>query len=391
MARKTIKPKPRQASLLRSDRAGLLRQTFRRFTEEEVIPRAQEIDESGLFPRDLFQMLGRMRAFGLRYPVAKGGAGGDNTLYCIACEELARGLVSLAAIYAMQGLMGTNFICHYGTAEHQERYFHPAMRGELVSAFCLTEPDHSSDLTGLKTTALKDGDRWVLNGMKTWITNAPVADFFTVLVQTRPGSGSKGLNFCLVPRETPGFSVSKRFETVGTRSTPLAEIAFLDAVIPAENMLVPEGQGMRALLSILAEIRTMTAALALGLARAAFEASVRYAKERSQFGRLIKDFQLVQAHVTNMKTRIYTSELMLADVCARIDRGERALNESSMLKYFVCETACDAADRATRVMGGYSYSMDYPVQRFFRDSRFLLYGGGTHEILQANIGRELLK
>ncbi|MBW1713452.1 MAG: acyl-CoA dehydrogenase family protein [Deltaproteobacteria bacterium] len=377
--------------MIRSDKAQILRQTFRRFTEEEVAPRAQAIDEAGELPRDLWEKLGQMGAFGIRYPRDRGGAGGNNTLYCIICEELARGLVSLGAVFAMQGLMGTNFIFRYGTDEHQERYFLPAMRGQVFSAFCLTEPDHSSDLTGCKTTALKEGDNYVINGMKTWITNAPKADFFTVLVQTKPGSKAKGLNFALVDRQAPGLSASKRFQTVGTRSSELGEIAFSDVVIPAQNLLVPEGQGMRALIAILAEIRTMTGALALGLAKAAFEASVKYAKERSQFGRLIKNYQPIQAHVANMAANIYASELMLYDCCAKIDRGQRALNESSMVKYFICETACNAADRATRVMGGYSYSMDYPVQRFFRDSRFLLYGGGTHEILQANIGREILR
>ena len=391
MARKTVKAKPKPPPAFRSDKAAVLRQTFRRFTEEEVIPRARQIDEDQALPADLWLELGRMGAFGIRYPKEKGGAGGNNTFYCIICEELARGLVSLAAVYAMQALMGTNFIFHYGTEAQRERYFAPAMRGEVFSAFCLTEPDYSSDLTGCQTTARRDGESWVINGMKTWITNAPKAEVFTVLVQTEPGSGAKGLNFALVDRRTPGLSTSKRFDLLGTRSSDLGEVAFSDVVIPAENMLVPAGLGMRALLTILAEIRTMTAALGLGLAKAAFQASVRYAQERSQFGRPIKNYQMIQAHVANMGTNIYASELMLADCCARIDRGERALAESSMCKYFVCETACDAADRATRVLGGYAYSMEYPVQRFYRDSRFLLYGGGTHEILQANIGRELLK
>lgn len=379
------------AAPLRSNKADIVRSMIRRFTEEEVIPRAQEIDEAGTLPRDLFKKLGDMGVFGIRYPVKMGGIGGNNTLYCIICEELARGLVSLAATYAMQCLMGTNFLLHYGTDEHRERYFKPAMAGDVFTAFCLTEPDNSSDLTGCKTTCLPHGDGWVVNGMKTWITNATKADFYTVLVQTKPGSGAKGLNFALVDSRSEGFSASQPFELVGTRSSDLGEIAFNEVKIPKENLLIPPGQGMRALLAILAEIRTMTAALGLGLAKAAYESSVQYAQERVQFGKTIKDYQLIQAHIANMKTRIYASELMLYDCCAKIDAGQRPLIESSMTKYFVCETACDAADRATRVMGGYSYSMEYPVQRFFRDTRFLLYGGGTHEILQANIGRELLR
>ncbi|MBW2619156.1 MAG: acyl-CoA dehydrogenase family protein, partial [Deltaproteobacteria bacterium] len=357
MAKKTVKARPKPPPAVRSDKAAILRQTFRRFTEEEVIPRARQIDEDQALPADLWLELGRMGAFGIRYPKEKGGAGGNTTLYCIICEELARGLVSLAAVYAMQALMGTNFIFRYGTEAQQERYFAPVMAGEIFSAFCLTEPDHSSDLTGCQTTARRDGESFVINGMKTWITNAPKAEVFTVLVQTEPGSGAKGLNFALVDRRTPGLSTSKRFDILGTRSSDLGEVAFSDVVIPAENMLVPAGGGMRALLAILAEIRTMTAALGLGLAKAAYQASARYAAERSQFGRLIKNYQMIQAHVANMGTNIYASELMLADCCARIDRGERALAESSMCKYFVCETACDAADRATRVLGGYAYSM----------------------------------
>lgn len=391
MAGKSIKSKAKGPVIIRSEKEDIVRRTFRRFTEEEVIPRAQAIDETGEFPHELFKMLGEMNAFGVRYPREGGGAGGNPTLYCIICEELARGLVSLAAEYAMQCLMGTNFLFHYGTDELKEEYFFPAMKGEMIAAFCLTEPDNSSDLTGCKTVARRQGDKWVINGMKTWVTNGPVADFYTVLVQTKPGSGAKGLNFCFVPRKTPGVKPSAKFECVGTRSTELGELALTEVVVPAENMLIPEGRGMRALLSILSQIRTMTASLALGLARAAYEASVKYAQERVQFGRTIKDYQLIQAHITNMATNIYASELMLKDCCARIEAGENVLTESSMLKYFVCETACNAADRATRVMGGYSYSMEYPVQRYYRDSRFLLYGGGTHEILQANIGRTLLR
>ena len=391
MAAKPTRAQPTTPPVVRSDRETIVRQMFRRFTEEEVMPRAQAIDEGKKFPRELFHMLGEMGAFGVRYPKKRGGAGGNTTLYCIICEELARGLVSLAAEYAMQCLMGTNFLYHYGSDALHERYFRPAMRGELVSAFCLTEPDNSSDLTGCKTQATRDGDGWVIDGMKTFVTNGPVADFYTVLVQTRPGSKSKGLNFCFVPRATPGVTASKGFATVGTWSTELNEVAFAGVRVPAEHMLIPEGQGMRALLAIVAEIRTMTAALGLGLARACYDASVKYAKERSQFGQVIKEYQLIQAHISNMATNIYASELMLADCCSRLDRGESPLVQSSMLKYFACETACNAADRATRVMGGYSYSMEYPVQRYYRDSRFLLYGGGTHEILQSTIGRELLR
>lgn len=373
----------------RSDPEKLLRAVMARFVEQEVIPVARQVDETGHFPRELFQKLAKMRAFGIRYPLAGGGAGGNSTLYCIMCEELARGLVSLAAIGAKQCLMATNFLFKYGSEHLKEQYFEPAMRGEMVGSFCLTEPEAGGDLGRVSTSAVKDGDHWIISGMKTWITNAPVADFFTVLAQTDPDKGLRGLNFFFVPRSTPGVSVSRNLECLGTRTTEIGEVAFGDCRIPAENLLGEEGKGLGALLSILAEIRVMTAALALGLAKAAYQSAFQYAQERSAFGKTINKYQLIQAKIANMATDIWASELMLYDTTRKIDAGQRPGRESMMTKYFATEVACRCADEATRVMGAYGYSMEYPAQRYFRDARFLLYGGGTHEVLQANIAREL--
>jgi len=259
----------------------------------------------------------------------------------------------------------------------------------MLGSFCLTEPEAGGDLGAVTTTALADGDEWVVNGMKTWITNAPVSDFYTVLCQTKPGAGVKGLNFFFVPRDAPGLKVSPRFETLGTRTTEIAEVAFNNCRLPAAYILGKPGKGLKALLSILAEIRVMTAALALGLAKAAYEAGFQYAKERTAFGRTINKYQLIQSKIANMATDIYAAELMLYDTTRKIDAGHRASRESMMVKYFATETACRCCDEGTRIMGAYAYSMEYPMQRFFRDARFLLYGGGTHEVLQTNIAREL--
>ncbi len=379
------------ARAIRSDRERVLRQAMRAFVDEEVTPRAAEIDALGEFPWELFRALGDMGAFGLRYPREAGGAGGTTTLYCAVCEELARGLVSLAAEYAMQGLMGTNFIFHHGAPEHREEYFRPAMRGEKVAAFCMTEPDAASDLAACKTTAARDGEDWIVNGLKSWVTNGPVASFYTVLVQTNPGAGLKGLAFVLVDRDRPGVSVSRKFDLVGTRSTEICEVAFTDVVVRPREMLVPPGRGVAALMGILGEIRAMTGAIGLGLARAALEASVRYARERCQFGKPIAEYQMIQSHLARVAVNVHAAELMVRDCCQGLEAGRDMGQEAMMTKYFACETACQAAETATRVMGAYSYSMEYPVQRFWRDTRFLLYGGGTHEILQVNIGRGLLK
>jgi alkylation response protein AidB-like acyl-CoA dehydrogenase len=366
----------------------LIRKTFARFTEEEIVPHARAMDEAGHFPRWMFERIARTGAFGIRYPRSIGGAGGTTSQFCIMVEELARGSMSVAAFTAMQCLMGTNFLFEYGTPEQHERLLKPAIRGEKVASFALTEADAATDLGGVKTTARQEGDQWVINGSKTWITNAPVADFFTVLCQTDKKLGLKGLNFFLIERDTPGLYVSKKFDKLGTRATEISELAFSDVRLPRENMLGKQGQGVGNLMRILAVIRTMTAALSLGLARAAFDDSKRYAMERTQFGKKIGSFQLVQQKIANMATDIWASHLMTYKAAEMVDRGERALKEASMAKYFASETACKAADEATRVFGAYSYSMEYDVQRYYRDCRFLLFGGGTSEILQTIISRE---
>jgi alkylation response protein AidB-like acyl-CoA dehydrogenase len=373
--------------MLRSNAEDLIRKNMAQFVDEEVIPRAQEIDEKGEFPWEMFHEMAKMGIFGIRYPKNRGGSGGNTTLYCIICEELSRGLMSLAAVTAMQCLMGTNFLFHYGTDELREKYFLPAMAGEKVACFCLTEPEAGSDLGNVTTAATRTKEGYLLNGMKTWVTNGPVASFFTVLCQTDPAKKFKGLNFFFVPRETPGLSISKPFDLLGTRSTPISELALKDVLIPHAHMLGTEGRGMSNLMSILAEIRTMTAALAIGLQRAALDDSIRYAHERVAFGKAIGQYQLIQAKIANMAVDLDASNLFTYRATQMIDNKIECLKEATIAKYFATEAACRAADEATRIFGAYAYSMEYTPQRYYRDNRFLLYGGGAHEILQPNIAR----
>jgi alkylation response protein AidB-like acyl-CoA dehydrogenase len=373
-----LKPKPEE----------LIRKTFARFTDQEIVPKAREMDEAERFPRWMFEKIAKTGAYGIRYPRSVGGAGGNTVQFCTMVEELARGSLSVAAFTAMQCLMGTNFLFEYGSPEQHERLLKPAIRGEKVASFALTESDAATDLAGVKTSARKDGDSWIVNGSKTWITNAPVADFFTVLCQTDKSKGLRGLNFFLIERDTPGLYVSKKFDKLGTRATEISELAFTDVRVPPENRLGKEGQGVGNLMRILAVIRVMTGALSLGLARAAYDQSKRYALERTQFGKRIGSFQLIQQKIANMATDIWASHLMIYRTAEMIDRGERTLKEASMAKYFASEVACRASDEATRIFGAYSYSMEYDVQRYYRDCRFLLFGGGTSEILQTIISRE---
>ncbi len=375
----------------RSDIEKLLRKVIAKFVDQEVIPVAREHDESGEFPYDLFKKIADMGILGIRYPKKVGGSGGNTTLYCITVEELARGLLSLGATTAMQCLMATDGLYRYGTDEMHEYYLRPAMRGEKIGAFQLTEPEAGSDLSNVRTRAIKADDGWIINGMKTWSTSGPIGHFHTVLTQTDPDKGLKGLMFVFIPTDTPGFSHSKKFDLLGTRTTQMSEIYFNNCHVPDEYMLGQLGRGLDVLLTILSEIRVMTAALALGLQRAAMDDSIRYCKERVQFGRPISSYQLIQAKIANMAVNLEAGTLMSYKVTHLIDKNIPCLNEASMAKYFTTESACKAADEATRIFGAYGYSMEYNVQRYYRDNRFLLYGGGTHEVLQTTIARQYLR
>ncbi len=373
--------------MVRSNPEELIRKAISRFVDNKLIPSAKEIDEKAEFPTEIFKKLAEMGVFKIRYPKKQGGAGGNSTLFCIIHEELARGLMSVAAISAMQCLMGTNFLFYFGSDEMKESYFYPAMRGEKISAFCLTEPESGTDLGAVSTSANRTKDGYIINGVKTWITNGPIADFYTVLCQTEPAKKIKGLNFFFVPRDTPGVSHSKPFELMGTRSTMLSDVSFHDCLIPHEYRLGEEGQGTSNLMAILSEIRAMTAALAVGLLRAALDDSIRYAKERMAFGRSISNFQLIQSKIANMAINLEASRLLTYNTTRMIDNKIPCLKEASIAKYFATEAACKAADEATRIFGAYAYSMEYTPQRYYRDNRFLLSGGGTNEILQTNIAR----
>ena len=374
----------------RSNPEDIVRSTIRAFVDKEVIPVATEYDNRGEWPDHLFKKLGKMGVFGLRYPKDVGGSGGNTTLYCITMQELARGMMSLAATVAMQGLMATNGLYLYGTKEMHEKYLFPTLKGEKMGAFQLTEPDAGSDLRAISTQARKTKDGWVINGMKTWSTAGAKADFHTVLCQTDPSKGLRGLAFFLVPTDTPGFSFSKPFDLLGTRTSSISEIYFKDCHVPENHRLGKEGQGLNVLLKILSEIRVMTASLALGLHRAAMDDAIKYCKERMAFGKPISKYQLIQAKITNMAVDLEAGQLLVDKVTHLIDQGEECLNLASMAKYFTVEAVCKATDEAMRIFGGYGYSMEYSVQRYYRENRFLLSGGGTHEVLQTTIAREIL-
>jgi len=344
----------------------------------------------GQFPRALFKRLAELGYLGLRYPEEVGGQGADFATCCVLYEELAAGSLSLAAIAAMQSLMGTHFVFRYGTDEQRRTYLEPALRGEKIGTFALTEPEAGSDLGGIRTRAARTASGWRLRGSKTWITNAPVADFLTVGAKTSDELGLGNIALFLVDASTPGFAVGKPIEKLGTRSSLTSEV-HIDCELPADALLGAEGEGVKNVGGLLSEIRVMTAALALGLSRRALADSARYAGERQAFGKPIGEHQLITGKLGDMATRLQAARVMTYDAAERIDRAESVTTLAAMTKLFATEVCARIVDEATRVYGSYGFATEYPVQRYFRDARFLLSGGGTSEILLNLIGRDVLK
>jgi alkylation response protein AidB-like acyl-CoA dehydrogenase len=366
------------------------RRTVARFVDAEIGPQADALDERGEFPRELFKRLGAQGWLGLRYPEQYGGADAGMVTYCLFAEELARGSLSVAAAAAMQSLMGTYFVYKYGSEALRARYLTPALRGDLVATFALTEPNAGSDVAAITTRAERRGDRWVLRGTKTWVTNAPVADLLTVAAKTSGERGLKNIALFLLDRGTMrGITLGKSIDKMAVRASVTGEIVLEDVVVPPEFLLGGESGGVDKIGAILAEIRVMTAALSVGLARAAYEAALRYARERVAFGKPIGEHQAIGFKLADMLTSLQAATLMTYQAAARLDAGKPIGREAAMAKLFASEMAVRVTDEAARIFASYGLAMEYPAQRYFRDARFLLPGGGTSEILKVVIGREL--
>lgn len=370
----------------------LFRRTVAEFVEKEVTPRIPEMEESGEIPRDLWRRVAALGYFGLRYPEKYGGSNADSLMFAIFLEEMARGYMSLAAATMMQCLMGTNFIYRFGTEEQRERLLVPALRGEKIGTIAMTEPGAGSDLGAITTRAVREGDSYILDGTKTWITSASRADFFTVAAKTNldPKAGFKGIDMFLVEKGTPGLAVGKRIKKVGAVASETSELTFKEARVPVENLFGgKEGFGFGALREMLNEIRVMTGALGLGLARAARDEAFKYSQARMAFGKKIGEFQAIQHKLADMETDVGLSRLMVYYGAWLIDQKLPCSKEAAIAKLYATEAGVKAADEATRIFGAYGMAMEMAPQRLFRDGRFLLYGGGTSEILRNIIAKEM--
>lgn len=354
-------------------------------------PFAEAIDKSDNFPRGLFEELGRLGYYGIRYPEEIGGMNADCTTFTIFAEELARASMGLAAIATMQCLMGTDFIYRFGSDEQKKRCLIPAIKGEKIGTIAFTEPDCGSDLGGIRTRAVKNDKGYLLIGRKLWITDGDVADFVTVAASTDPDKRLGGIGFFLIEKGTPGFSVGQKIEKISARGAATVELIFDECQIPAENLMGEEGKGAQYLNDILSEIRIMIAGLGLGLAKSAFSAGLRYAREREAFGKPIGEFQLIQEKIAEMEVRIKASEFLTYHAAWLKDKGSLTGKEAAMAKLYSTETACFVVDEVSRIHGAYGLAEEYPAQRYFRDGRFLLFGGGTSEILKTIIAKDTMK
>lgn len=370
-----------------TDQQKAIRDTFARFCDQRIAPQAATLDEAHAFPRPLFKELADLGFFGMRYPEDAGGSGMALTEFCLALAEIARGSMSLAAAAAMQSLMGTKFLHMLGSADIIERLFKPALRGEKIAAICMTEPNAGSDLNSIATTAKKTDGGYLLSGQKTWITSAPLADFFTVFAKA---GEEKKLTIFLVERSFKGLTVGREIHKMGVWALPTSEVAFDACLVPDSHRLSrEEGDGEGHLRKILAEIRIITGAMGLGIARAALDEAVRYSSERKQFGKPINRFQAIQFKLAEMATQLEAATHLVYYAAWLRDADLPHHKQAAMAKLFASEAAATICDQAARVLASYGYAMEYPVQRYLRDVRFLLIGGGTSEILKLIVAKEL--
>ena len=356
----------------------LLQKTVRDFAEAELGPHSREWDEKQEFPREVFAQLGELGLMGVCWPAEYGGAGMSTLEWAIVMEELARVDAGVALSLAAHHSLCSGHIFLAGSEEQKKKYLVPLAKGDKVGCWGLTESSAGSDAGGTRTTAVRDGSGWVLNGSKTFITNGRVADTAVVMAVTDKSRGKKGISAFIVERGTKGFRSGKKEDKLGVRSSDTSELVFEDCRVSAENLLGQEGMGFVDTLRILDRGRIGIAAFSLGIAQASLEASMRYAKERKQFGHMIADFQAIQFKIAEMATKVAASRLLVQRAAELRDRGREHTAESSMAKLFAGEIAVEVALEAIQIHGGYGYIKEYNVERYLRDSKLGTIGEG-HE------------
>ncbi len=377
--------------MLLNENQKMIRQMARDFADSRLAPIAAEIDRSGEFPAATVKEMGELGFLGLAVPEAYGGVDSDMTSYALVVEEVSRVCGSHGLTVAAHNSLGCWPIARLGTEEQKKEFLPAAATGESLLSFGLTEAEAGSDAGGTRTIAVKDGDHWVLNGTKMWITNAHFAGAIIITAKTDPtAEGSHGISAFIVPVGTPGFTVEKKENKLGMRASDTAPLTLEDVRIPAENLLGEEGDGFKYFMMTLDGGRVSIAAVALGLAVGAYDTARAYAKERKQFGKAIARFQAVEFMLADTATQIQASRLLTYEACRQKDAGENYAHLAAMAKLHASETAMFVTDRAIQILGGYGYTTEYPVERMYRDAKLCTIGEGTSEIQRMVIGRHEL-
>ena len=364
----------------------------REFAQEEIAPHTAAWDRDAHFERAVIDRLGGLGFLGMLIPEQYDGLGLDTRTYLVALEEIAAADASVAAAVSVHNSLPTQMLLNYGTAAQKEQYLRPMARGEWLGAFALSEPEAGSDAAALRTQAVRDGDCWVINGTKAWVTSGSDADVVIAMARTdAPGDrrGSRGISAFIVTPDTPGFQVGKKEDKMGLRASPTVHLVFDNLRLPAANVLGDVGMGFVYAMQSLDNGRLGIAAQSIGIARSALEHSVRYAGQRQQFGKPLKEYEAIQFKLADMATRITASRAMLYFAAAARDRGEPITQFSAMSKLMASETAMWVTTQAVQIFGGYGYVKDFPVERLFRDAKVTEIYEGTSEIQRIVIAREL--
>jgi alkylation response protein AidB-like acyl-CoA dehydrogenase len=373
-----------------SEEQELLRRTVREFAEAEMRPHVMEWDEAQHFPMDLLPRLAALGLMGIQFPEAYGGSGMSSVDYCICIEELARVCPAIALSVAAHNGLCTSHLSMFGNEAQKAQYLPRLVAGEVLGAWGLTEASAGSDAAGMRTTATRTPDGWVLNGSKSFITHGKIGGIVVVMAVTDRAKGHRGISAFVIERGTPGMTAGKKENKLGMRASDTSEVVFQDCRIPHTALIGEEGQGFINTLQVLDAGRIGIAALSVGLAQGAYEAARSYAKERRQFGQPIASFQAIQWKLADNATRIEAARLLTYRAAYLKDTGVRMTRESAMAKLYASEIAVKAADDCVQIHGGYGFVKDYPAEKYFRDVKLVTIGEGTSEIQRLVIARQLL-
>lgn len=378
------------SQILMNEEQQMIQETARRFAEAELVPRAAEIDLTSEYPVENFKKMGDLGFMGLVVPAEYGGTFIDTISYAIVIEELSRACGSTALGVAAHNSLACGPINLMGNEAQKRRYLPELASGQAIGAFCLTEPQAGSDASNTKTTAVKKGDKYILNGTKIYVTNGGWARYLVATAVTDPSQGSKGISAFIIENDFPGFVIGSKEKKLGLRASGTFEIVFDNCEVPKENLLGTEGGGFRTFMKTLEAGRISIGAFSLGIAQAAMEASIAFGKDRKQFNTPITEFQATQMKLADMATEIHAARLLIHDAARRKDAGEEFGRYASMAKLFASEVSMRVTNQAIQIHGGYGYCKEYHVERFYRDAKLGEIGEGTSEIQRVIIARSLL-